>query len=239
MVDIRLPNINGKTTEQQMAQIRSYLYQMVEQLNWALNTIDTDNMTENRNIVVSKSDSMTELEAQSTFNAIKSLIIKSADIVTAYQEEFNKTFSGEYVAKSDFGTYMNTTMQELDISPDAIKQSFTDIQTIESDVDGINDALVDVTAHIKTGKLYEDDDGSPVYGVEVGQKDIVDGVEVFNKYARFTSSRLSFYDQNGTEVSYISDYKLYITNVVITGNIWIGKYVMDTSIGIAFKWIGG
>lgn len=239
MVDIRLPNINGKTTEQQMAQIRSYLYQMVEQLNWALNTIDTDNMTENRNIVVSKSDSMTELEAQSTFNAIKSLIIKSADIVTAYQEEFNKTFSGEYVAKSDFGTYMNTTMQELDISPDAIKQSFTDIQTIESDVDGINDALVDVTAHIKTGKLYEDDDGSPVYGVEVGQKDIVDGVEVFNKYARFTSSRLSFYDQNGTEVSYISDYKLYITNVVIMGNLWIGKYVMDTSIGIAFKWIGG
>lgn len=239
MVDIRLPNINGKTTEQQMAQIRSYLYQMVEQLNWALNTIDTDNMTENRNIVVSKSDSMTEPEAQSTFNAIKSLIIKSADIVTAYQEEFNKTFSGEYVAKSDFGTYMNTTMQELDISPDAIKQSFTDIQTIESDVDGINDALVDVTAHIKTGKLYEDDDGSPVYGVEVGQKDIVDGVEVFNKYARFTSSRLSFYDQNGTEVSYISDYKLYITNVVITGNIWIGKYVMDTSIGIAFRWIGG
>lgn len=239
MVDIRLPNINGKTTEQQMAQIRSYLYQMVEQLNWALNTIDTDNMTENRNIVVSKSDSMTEPEAQSTFNAIKSLIIKSADIVTAYQEEFNKTFSGEYVAKSDFGTYMNTTMQELDISPDAIKQSFTDIQTIESDVDGINDALVDVTAHIKTGKLYEDDDGSPVYGVEVGQKDIVDGVEVFNKYARFTSSRLSFYDQNGTEVSYISDYKLYITNVVIMGNLWIGKYVMDTSIGIAFKWIGG
>ena len=239
MVDIRLPNINGKTTEQQMAQIRSYLYQMVEQLNWALNTIDTDNMTENRNIVVSKSDSMTELEAQSTFNAIKSLIIKSADIVTAYQEEFNKTFSGEYVAKSDFGTYMNTTMQELDISPDAIKQSFTDIQTIESDVDGINDSLVDVTAHIKTGKLYEDDDGSPVYGVEVGQKDIVDGVEVFNKYARFTSSRLSFYDQNGTEVSYISDYKLYITNVVIMGNLWIGKYVMDTSIGIAFKWIGG
>lgn len=239
MVDIRLPNINGKTTEQQMAQIRSYLYQMVEQLNWALNTIDTDNMTENRNIVVSKSDSMTELEAQSTFNAIKSLIIKSADIVTAYQEEFNKTFSGEYVAKSDFGTYMNTTMQELDISPDAIKQSFTDIQTIESDVDGINDSLVDVTAHIKTGKLYEDDAGSPVYGVEVGQKDIVDGVEVFNKYARFTSSRLSFYDQNGTEVSYISDYKLYITNVVIMGNLWIGKYVMDTSIGIAFKWIGG
>lgn len=239
MVDIRLPNINGKTTEQQMAQIRSYLYQMVEQLNWALNTIDTDNTTKNRNIVVSKSDSMTEPEAQSTFNAIKSLIIKSADIVTAYQEEFNKTFSGEYVSKSDFGTYMNTTMQELDISPDAIKQSFTDIQTIESDVDGINDALVDVTAHIKTGKLYEDDDGSPVYGVEVGQKDIVDGVEVFNKYARFTSSRLSFYDQNGTEVSYISDYKLYITNVVIMGNLWIGKYVMDTSIGIAFKWIGG
>ena len=38
-VDIRLPNINGKTESEQLAQIKSYLYQFAEQLQWAMSTV--------------------------------------------------------------------------------------------------------------------------------------------------------------------------------------------------------
>ena len=42
MTDIRLPNISANAdTDTQMRQMRSYLYQMVEQLNWALNALDS------------------------------------------------------------------------------------------------------------------------------------------------------------------------------------------------------
>ena len=97
--------------------------------------------------------------------------------------------------------------------------------------------MVAVNANIRTGLLYYDN-GTPVYGVEVGQRTQLNGTEVFNKYARFISNRLSFYDQGGNEVSYISDYKLYITNAVVTGNLQVGGYMLDTGKGLGFKWIG-
>jgi hypothetical protein len=39
-IDIRLPNITATDTEGKMAQMQSYMHQLVEQLNWALATVD-------------------------------------------------------------------------------------------------------------------------------------------------------------------------------------------------------
>lgn len=111
------------------------------------------------------------------------------------------------------------------------------LRDMQAAIDGINSVLVEVNAYMRSGLLYEDE-GIPVYGLEVGQKNIIDGVEVFNKYARFTSGRLSFYDQNGTEVAYISDYKLYITNAEFTGSVKYGAFLLDTSKGFRLKWVG-
>ena len=99
------------------------------------------------------------------------------------------------------------------------------MQEIITDVENVEHTLIEVNAHIKTGILYYDDDGVPVYGLEVGQRTEIDGEEVFNKYARFTSNKLSFYDQNDNEVAYISDRKLYITHIEVTGSYAIGDLV--------------
>lgn len=239
MTDIRLPNITATSTEGQMVQMKSYLYQMVEQLNWALSLVRSNATVENSaDIELAPGGAMTKQEAQGTFNAIKDLIIKSADIVTAYETSFRKSIAGQYVAVSDFGSMTENAMQDLEVSPTAIKQYFTDTQELQTEMDGIGTIVRDVSASIKSGLLYYDDDGTPVYGLEVGQFTDEDGVPVDNKYARFTPGRLSFYDQNGDEVSYVSDYKLYITNAVVKGNLQLGGYIADTSNGIAFKWVG-
>lgn len=39
---IRFPNITGTTDGEQLKQIRSYLYQLVEQLNYTLSVIDME-----------------------------------------------------------------------------------------------------------------------------------------------------------------------------------------------------
>ena len=39
--NIRYPNITGISEKEQLAQIKSYLIQLVDQLNYALSTIDT------------------------------------------------------------------------------------------------------------------------------------------------------------------------------------------------------
>lgn len=233
---LRLPNITGSTDREQIAQIKSYLYQLTGQLEWALNALNSSSP----NVVGLTSQSaggITEINAQLTFNDIKSLIIKSADIVNAYSNIIIERFDGEYVAKSDFGTYKEKTSQEILKSSDSIESLYKNLQSIISDVEDIENRLIEVNAYIRSGVLYTDELGVPIYGLEVGQVNIVDGVETFNKYARFTSDRKSFYDANDTEVAYIKDYKLYITNVEITGVVYLNSFDLDTTKGIRLKFV--
>lgn len=239
-IDIRLPNINSATEQGQLSQMRSYLYQLVEQLNWALNTVQdgaVQTVVQPMTAPTASGTAAAEQEAQDTFNSIKSLIIKSADIVNAYYETMRLRMDGEYVAESDFGVYRRTTAAELSATIDSVNQLYTDLQSVEETAEGAYDSVRAVTANIKTGLLYTNERGVPVYGLEVGQRNVENGVESFRKYARFTANRLSFYDQNDTEVAYISDYKLFITQAQITGSITLGRYVADMSDGLAFKWV--
>lgn len=241
-IDIRLPNITGQTEREQLMQIKSYLYQTAQQLQWALSNLDPATggvvvTTQTRKTGSPEEAGGTGQIPQVSFNAIKSLIIKSADIVDAYYQEINRRLSGQYVAESDFGTYTEQTDQAIYENSTEIGRAFTNIQQIITDLDTLEHNLIEVNAHIRTGLLYTGEDGTPVYGIEVGQKNTVDGVEVFNKYARFTSDRLSFYDSNDVEVAYISDYKLHITNAEITV-LTLGAFQINTSTGFRLKYVG-
>ena len=231
--DFRLPNITAQTDSGKVEQIKRYLFQLTEQLKWALNSIESSGEKVLQQSSQSSTKEISEKDAQDTFSSVKALIIKSADIVEAYYEKFNEKFSGKYVAQSDFGTYKESTTQDINKNSTNIEQLFTNIQEIISDVN----TLIEVNARINSGLLYYDDNGVPIYGLEIGQINEIDGVEVFNKYARFTSEKLSFYDKNDTEVAYISDYRLYITNAQITGTLTLGRFVFDTSDGLICRWV--
>lgn len=239
--EIRYPKITGKTNGEQLAQVKSYLFQLVGQLQTALNNLDTAPAYAVSQQPASTKKEEVVVDEQATFNAIKSLIIKSADIVDAYYEEINKRLASEYVAQSDFGEFVEYNEQNISQTATDIEQFFNNLQQIITDIENINFTLAEVNAHIKSGLLYYDDDGLPVYGLEIGQRTTVDGEEIFNKYARFVSDRLSFYDQNDREVAYISDYKLYIRNVEITSSYKIGGFV-DTVLSnndVVTRWVGG
>ena len=437
MSNLRLPDISG-TDKEQLAKIRSYLYQLIPQLNFALNSMGESKAEQP--IATSRLPDNTindaNAQATATFNDIKALIIKSADIVNAYYDVINERLDGVYVAESDFGTFAEQTSQQIQANSTETTQRFENIQIIITeqgseissvsdevasvkgnlqtigedisyaqrdilavsadienlggnvseiennvsvldedlqnaktelsenignakeeltgeinsakeeltgeinsakeeltnmvdDVDGdlqetktatneriddtngsvaglgvglqdanskiadvdedlqntkevINDsiqgvqasltdantlledakaqlqgsiddlevfitglqqAIIGVTAYLKSGLLYYTDAGIPVYGLEIGQsvKDEVAGEEVFNKYARFTSEKLSFYDQNGSEVAYISDKKLYIRIAEITVAFKIGGLIdlVMANGDVVTKWVGG
>lgn len=240
-MNIRFPQITAATEAEQLSQVKSFLHQLVEQLNVALVMVGDSAKSTEATSAKTYSAAARETEAQSTFNSIKALIIKSADIVNAYYDSISAKLEGVYVAQSDFGTYTEETSQLIQGNSDSIETLYTNIQTILSDIEGINSSIIEVNAHINTGVLYYDaDTGAPVYGLEIGQRTEVDGEEVFDKYAQFTSDKLSFFDNNGIEVAYISDQKLFITHVEIKGSLVQGGYV-DTVLadgGIVTKWVG-
>ena len=239
-IDLRLPDIKGNEREQ-LKQIRSYLYQLVSQLQFALNSAGVSSGYVTDTTRTTSQNKAPTSNAEVTFDSLKPLIIKSADIVNAYCEQISYMLSGKYVAHSDFGTFSEQMEQRISKSATEFEQAFKDIQQVFTDIENITFTLAEVNAHIRTGLLYYDEDDIPVYGLEIGQRNTVDGEEVFDKYARFTSDRLSFYDQNGMEVAYISDYKIYIRSLEITVSSKIGGIVSTVMPNgdVVKRWVGG
>jgi hypothetical protein len=220
------------------------MYQLVEQLNWALNNIDSISVTPVK--TAEKLTSTTQKDDPvSNFNSIKGLIIKSADIVKAYYEEIDNLLkiSGEYVAQGDFSTFREETNLKVGANSKEVTLLLSDVKEILSDIEAINNDKLETKAHIQVGTLYEND-GVPVSGVEVGQTVVRNGEKVFEKFARFTADMLAFYDPTAAAddepIAYISGYNLYITNTHITGSLKIGGYrdFVDSNGGIVTRWEG-
>lgn len=242
-IDIRFPNITANDEAGQLIQVKSYLHQLVEQLNWALNTVESSQGGNTSPAVVFERKDISPKEAEDTFNSIKALIIKSADIVRAYEETITTNFNGKYFADSDFGTYIEETNRKVEENSKGVTETYKNIQTItNADGTGSLDVLADdvrtTNAYIKRGFLENDKKtGSAIYGIEVGETN-ADGA--FMKYARFTADRLSFFDRSDTEVAYIGAGCLYVVGkTVFLGEIQLGSYKTDTIDGLAFTWIGG
>lgn len=240
-IDIRLPNITASTEEGKIQQMQSYMIQLVQQLNWALNTVESaQSGTVAPGVVVHNGTDADSQSAVNTFNSIKALIIKSADIVKAYEQTIISNFNGTYFAESDFGTFIEETNRNVAENSKGVTETYKNIQTItNADGTGTLDILANdvrtTNAYIKRGLLGYDSNGNAVYGIEVGETN-QDGT--FLKYARFISDRLSFFDLNGDEVAYIGAGCLYVNGkTVFLGEIQLGGYKTDTTDGLAFTWI--
>ena len=232
-MDIRLPNITATTAEGKLQQMQSYMYQLVEQLNWALNTVETvQSGYVSPSVKVTNSESMSPKEAEDTFNSIKALIIKSADIVKAYEDTMRTHFKGEYFADSDFGTFVQTTSRYVDENSQGVTEAYQKIETITGSLDALANDVKITNGYIKRGDL-----GDGIIGIEVGETTEEKG---FTHYARFTADRLSFFDINDSEVAYIGAGCLYVVGkTVFHGEIQLGNYHTDTTDGLAFTWIEG
>lgn len=232
--DLRLPNITAQDPQGKMTQMQSYMYQLVEQLNFALTTVDAETERIVKEVQASGSATDEQQKAIDTFSSIKELIIKSADIIEAYEEQMSATFNGLYVAQSDYGTYTQETKQTLEKNSKNITSLFSRVETIEGELTSISKTK----AYVRTGVL--DETGAvPIIGVEVGQETEVDGLTVFNKFARFTAGGVYFYNAGQTDpVAWMTGQKLFITNAQITSSLTLGKYELDVSNGIIYRWVG-
>ena len=239
-INIRLPSITGRTEAEQLSQVKSYLHQLAEQLNWALSTLESGTSSAAGSTAKTGAAAKETPDNATAFSELKSLIVKSSETVMAYSEAAQQRYESLYVAQSDFGTYTEEASQRIQENSTAIESFYESMQEILTEIETLEHSLIEVSASIRSGLLYYQDDGIPVYGLEIGQKTRLDGEEVFDKFARFTSDRLSFYDQNDNEVAYISDRKLYITHVEVKGTFSMGGFVDSTlSDGsIVTKWVG-
>ena len=240
-MNIPLPQQLSGSDREQLQGMKTYLYQLAQELQFALGAVEKQIITVQDAAANAEREVRSVSESQTPkaqFSGLKALIIKSADIVNAYYEEISLKLSGEYVAQSDFGTFRQETQQEIRENADGITRAFSNMQAIEDTLTQVQEAVTQVNAWIKTGKLGEDDNSVPIYGVEIGQQTAEDGLVVFQKFARLLSDRLSFFDRNGVEVSFIGDETMHITRAEIS-SLTAGDASMDKLRMGEYLWFTG
>ena len=238
-----MPAYPSGTVEQQELQQYSYLFQMAQQLNLALEAAESSRTAAVQAAGKSRAAQGTEQEYQN----LKSLIIKTADTVQRRMDQLSARLEGEYVASSEFGSYVEKLSAYIEAHPDALTQYYSFCSDLQEDVDAVDAAFGSYKAgtegYIRTGVVYYEG-ALPVYGVAVGQNlttTLVDGVETVaqNDFrATFTAKRLSFW-QDSTEVAYVSDNRLYIRDITVLDSVTLGGWKLASENGLAFQWIGG
>ncbi len=252
MSTLPLPMTPMGTVQEQLMQQYSYLLQMSQQLNLTLGQLEelggSAGTASARRQAARYSGTEETKAAQEQYETLRSMIVKTAEQVKKTTEELTAKLEEEYVASSDFGGYVAKLSAYLEANPEAVTQYYSFFSDLQANVEAVDAAFahykVDTEGYIRTGIVYYDSE-VPVYGVAVGQgltAKEVDGqrvVEQNNFRAVFTATRLSFW-QDATEVAYVSNNRLYITNITVLGGIGIGQWSVEAAEGgLAFRWIGG
>ena len=225
-VEIRLPELSGGSETEQLRRVQSYLYTLAQQLQFAFDTI-----TREQTQAAAAKTAQPESRGEGTnFAAVKALILKSAQITEHFQQAVEQKLSGLYVAQSQFGSFRQETEAAITANSQSIQQKFTQLQQLEAAVAGLESAVREVSATIRTGLLAQTPEGGSIYGVEIGQQEWEDGVIRFRQYTRLTAQKLSFYDNNDVEVAYISDRRLYVTAATMAqleaASAWVGRLAL-------------
>lgn len=243
MSALMMPPAPAGTVSQQLQRQYSYLFQMAQQLNLVLAQLEGGQQ------VAASASAVPAAEEERTqqYRTLKSMVIKTAQQVQQELQQLTARLEGEYVAASDFGTYVEQLNSYIEANPAAITQYYSFSSALQSDIDAVTAAFGDYRAdtegYIRTGIVYYDG-AVPVYGVAVGQNltaTEVDGQQVVdqnNFRATFTATKLSFW-QDTAEVAYVSNNQLYITDITVLSAMTLGKWRVVTQNGLSFKWMGG
>lgn len=251
-IDIRLPDISADNDTDQLRQIRSYLYQLAGQLQFALGDVSARAELAQQQAVTANTTAVAAQQGKppvSTFESIKQLIIESADIVEQYADKIDERLEGRYVAMSEIGTVIEETYLEIEGDPTKIVTMFEQISTIlqntsnsiaeiedsiadiNAAVDNVDKAVQTINASITTGNL-----GGDEYGVEIKVVKQEGDTTTEQKLCRLTSGALTFFDADGNAVATFAENTMYapsgtidslISKEVTIGNqLNLGDYVL-------------
>ena len=252
-MEIRFPNISpdARATEQ-LGQMRSYLYQLVQDLNLSLKQLESKDESETTAQEAAKAAREREERNQQAAVGLKSLIVKTAEIVSRQVEQMKSELRGEYVAVSDFGTYLEKTSQEIEEDPTKITRYFKFAADIQADVDKVDADFsaykTDVEGYIRQG-IVGYDGTVPILGIAIGQnlqtartgveteQGVFDEIDKRSNMSVWTTEKLSFYI-GGQEAAYFSNGKLTVAQIATDRIAGAGKWDVSFTNGVKFKWIG-
>lgn len=265
-------------------QVYDYLYQLQEYLRLTLDNVQSGTGGNAAQAAEEAAAKAASTEIQQQVQYLKALIIKTADEVESHTQidlsnlralidqlgeviegdgglrAILMQIQGDYVARSEFGTYAEQTAQQIEATANALTQYIAYVSELQANVDAVsadfNAWRIESEGYIRSGIVGYREDTTPIIGIAIGQNltvlqdasgnDVtveVDGVgykvvEQKGFRAIYAADELSFW-QDDVKVAYMNNQRLYITDVVALASLRVGSWkVEDTANGLVFKWEG-
>lgn len=229
VINCNVPSLNGLDDSQKLAKMEKYLWELNDQLRFILSNLEVDNFTpETREQLQLTASGKKELEntVQQSINTVKQKIINTSQSIVSDIESIRETMKGQYEAISaQFGTYT------ADFFRETTKNALSTIEEFKQ-IENINGYYVNSQGYIKTGNIGEEDDGTAMYGVEIGDVINADGTKL-----RLSKNKITCTEQ-GTEIWSIKNKEIEIPRARISEHIYFGGYRIEVTNGIEFKWEG-
>ena len=117
-VNIRYPNISGFTEKEQIAQIKSYMHQLVEQLNYVLPTLGPKDEETETSATPTKKNSYEVQGGEISYYELRSLIIKEIEEIEDLFDKLSQKMQSEYVRGDELDSIAKLTAEKISFTLD-------------------------------------------------------------------------------------------------------------------------
>lgn len=248
-IKIETPPVLSGAADAQLRQVYAYLYRLSEHLNVALQEVGSGSAAPAPQPAAAAPIVNT---AAKSYDELRALVVNTAEIIRSEMDVLENRLQADYEAvSSQWGTFretIDTTVTET--AREVVREYDYDstIETLQQQAAGFEAYRVSSEGFIRQGFIEYDSSGVPILGIAIGQglkgtTVTIDGVE-YEQFDRvqscafYTAEKVSF-RINGQEVAYVSNRKLYIGDMEVTGAVTLNHWLLTSANGFVIKWIGG
>ena len=227
-------------------ELYGYLYRMAEQLNVALGELNGGGIA--ASTVTGGAVSPAQQAAR---DELKALIVNTAETLRSEMDRLETVLRSDYAAmSSQWGIYREQMQNTITATAEGIVQQYgfeADMEALEAQAAGFERYRISTEGFIRQGFVERNEAGVPIIGIAIGQgltgvETTVDGrtvleLDEMQSCAFYTAERVSF-RIGGREVAYLSNRRLYVADVEVTGSLRLGKWLLEGSDGLTVKYIG-
>lgn len=240
------PTLRG-TPGEQIAMLSRYLYRLAE----ALNTEASAPQAQTAAISQAPQRSGNTEE----YAELRSLIVNTADTVTAYADRLVQGLSSVYVAKSEFGTFTENISSTIESTARGVVESYDYDEAIEA-LDALagenRQYITTLNGEIRRGILVDPETGLPELGIAISEnlsftgETVTEGGLVYYRIAPgqtfglYTATGWQFW-VNGAKAGWFSseDGMLHVTNIVTENSFSLGAdWAFSTAGGFGIRYTG-
>lgn len=145
-------------------------------------------------------------------NEIRQEVVNNTSLIEQTDTQIRLDVSNDYVSTGTFDEFRETTETQFTVQSDGIEAKFSEMVLLVENVEGETQAQFrELASYIRQ---YMNEDGKPVLELGSITNDII--LKILNDRISFT--------QNGSEVAYVSNNTLYITDGQFLNSLRIGQF---------------